>query len=271
MVERFGFGQNWRRFNKHRFTEERVLISQKHLLAFLGRKTLADAEFLDIGCGSGLHSLAAFRAGAKRIFSFDFDPDSVEATRELHRRAGSPADWRIERGDVLDEAYVTSLGKWPIVYSWGVLHHTGDVWRGVRNAQSAVAPDGLLYLALYSADMADEATRNFWLGIKKAYNDASLLKKNRMLIWYMWEHMLNRDFKRVPELMRRYVEYKYSRGMDLLTDARDWLGGWPMEYVPDQQVVDCLGALSFRLEKMKTGEANTEFLFRLAPTDQSSG
>jgi hypothetical protein len=85
----------------------------------------------------------------------------------------------------------------------------------------------------------------------------------------MWEHMLNRDFKRFPELMRRYVEYKYSRGMDLLTDARDWLGGWPMEYVPDQQVIDCLGALSFQLEKMITGEANTEFLFRLAPVGQS--
>ena len=44
----------------------------------------------------------------------------------LHDLSGRPAHWRIAQGSVLDKAYMESLGTFDIVYSWGVLHHTGD-------------------------------------------------------------------------------------------------------------------------------------------------
>ena len=116
---------------------------------------------MDIGCGSGIHSLAALRAGADEIHSFDYDEGNcVAATGMLRRYAGEPQNWTIERGDVLDDAYVRSLGKWNFVYSWGVLHHTGDVWRALANARETVADGGLFYIALYSADVQTDP--DFW-------------------------------------------------------------------------------------------------------------
>jgi hypothetical protein len=55
--------------------------------------------------------------------------------------------------------------------------------------------------------------------------------------------------------------------MNVFADIRDWLGGWPMEYVADQQVVDLLEQeCGFQLTNVATGEANSEFLFRRTGT-----
>src|SRR5687767_11581001 len=73
---RFGFGANWTDYVKKHFSEERLTIAQDHLLRFLRMSSLTGKSFLDIGCGSGLHSLSAWRAGARPVFSFDYDPKS---------------------------------------------------------------------------------------------------------------------------------------------------------------------------------------------------
>src|SRR5215217_7046067 len=49
---------------------------------------------------------SAFQSGAGRVHSFDYDPNSVAATKSLWERAGSPANWVVERGDALDHSYV---------------------------------------------------------------------------------------------------------------------------------------------------------------------
>jgi 2-polyprenyl-6-hydroxyphenyl methylase/3-demethylubiquinone-9 3-methyltransferase len=74
--------------------------------------------------------------------------------------------------------------------------------------------------------------------------------------------MLQKDSKRIPELMNRWLTYKTQRGMDLFADIRDWLGGWPMEYAGDQETVDFLLPHGFQLTNVATGQACSEFLFR---------
>jgi 2-polyprenyl-6-hydroxyphenyl methylase/3-demethylubiquinone-9 3-methyltransferase len=167
---RFEFGKNWRRFVRKNFTRERSNIAKDHILKFTGRDTLKGLDFLDIGCGSGLHSLAAYDAGADRVFGFDYDVNSVAATSIVRQSVGNPSNWRVERGDVLDKDYVAKLGKWNFVYSWGVLHHTGNVWEAIRNAQSTVADGGMFYIALYSSDVASPEEQEFWLRKKREYN-----------------------------------------------------------------------------------------------------
>ena len=257
----YEFGKNWTRYVRHNFNEERVAIAQRHLLDFVGRSDLRGLDFLDIGCGSGIHSLAAFRSGAGRIRSVDYDPDSVAATTILHKYAGEPANWTVERGDVLDDACINSLGKWNFVYSWGVLHHTGDVWRALANAQNTVADGGMFYIALYSADVQTDP--EFWLKIKQEYNRADSFKRWRMEWWYVWAYIMHRRIWMFPNLIRRTVQYRLSRGMNFFADIRDWLGGWPMQFVHDRDVIKFLeGERGFKLAKIKTGEANTEFLFQ---------
>lgn len=262
---RFEFGKNWHRFIKRNFTQERCEIAKHHILRFIGRDSLDGLDFLDIGCGSGLHSLGAWQSRAGRIHSFDYDAHSVAATKLVRSKVGDPTNWNVERGDILDKDYVAGLGQWSFVYSWGVLHHTGDVWQAVRNAQSTVAEGGMFYIALYASDVQPQM--QYWLDIKREYNRSGALKRNQMVWSYIWNHMMNRDFRRTPELLKRIADYKFMRGMNMFADIRDWLGGWPMEFTADQEVVDLLEQEhGFRLVNASTGEACSEFLFQRTGT-----
>lgn len=263
---RFEFGANWANFVDKHFSQERVDISRRHLLDFLGRESLEGLSILDIGCGSGLHSLAAWQAGARRILSFDYDPNSVSTTRALHKLAHAPAAWDVMQGSVLDANFMAALPQVDLVYSWGVLHHTGDVWNALRQACGRVALGGLLYIALYSADMQINPPPEYWLDVKRRYVSASPWRRRWMELAYLWRFRLNRKPWRLPSLLLQARRYKKSRGMNYMTDVRDWLGGWPMEFCRDADVVRFVTADGgFKLEKMKTGEANTEFLFSRAP------
>ena len=164
--QRFAFGENWTRFLTT-LDEERIVQAEKSLENMLGAGSLRGRTFLDIGCGSGLFSLAARRLGAQ-VFSFDYDPHSVACTNELRRRYfPDDPNWRVEEGSALDPKYLTSLGKFDVVYSWGVLHHTGAMWEALHNASLPVAPGGRLFVAIYN-DQGTASRR--WLALKRCYN-----------------------------------------------------------------------------------------------------
>lgn len=263
---RYAFGANWEAFVRTSFTPLRREAARRNLLSFMDRPDLDGLTFLDIGSGSGLHSLAAFDAGAARIHSFDYDTRSVSTTRELRRIAGEPAHWTAERGDVLDAAYIGGLGTFDVVYSWGVLHHTGAMWDAIDNAAARAKPGGLLFIALYSSNVASPSTE-FWLDVKRRYNAADAAGRRRMEWWYVWRFGLGRNPLlypvRLPLLLRQVYEKRRQRGMSYMADVRDWLGGWPMEYADDQEVVDRLAARHGQtLVALSTGEACTQFLFR---------
>lgn len=266
---RFEFGKNWHQFIKRNFSEERLAVASKKILDFTGRTDFADMELLDIGCGSGIHSYAIHKAGAKRLHSFDFDPNSVLATTALHKMAGEPDSWKIERGDVLDDNYMAGLGKFEFVYSWGVLHHTGEMWRAIENAQKTVANDGWFYIALYSTDAAGN-TMDYWLEKKQEYNRSSDFKKRYMAWWYVWKFGIQKNPMKIPGLLKQIWAYRTKRGMDYFTDVHDWLGGWPMEYAGDQETVDFLEQkFGFRLVNVTTGHACSEFLFQRTGTPET--
>lgn len=263
---RFAFGRNWQQFVRRNLDDERISTARDHILSFLRKKDLNGLAFLDIGCGSGINSAAVSSCGAGRIFSFDYDSNSVAATTQVRDRIGGGANWQVARGDVLDDAFIHSLGKWAFVYSWGVLHHTGDVWRAIKNASETVADGGLFYIALYSADA--EPNPDFWLRIKREYNEGSWLKRQKMVLWYVWSYKLHRNVRELPVFLSEVRGYKKRRGMSLLVDVRDWVGGWPMEFTYDADVIAFVAARGFALENIKTGEANTEFLFRKRPSQE---
>src|ERR1051325_10673691 len=108
-LRRFDFGENWREFLAL-VDESRIGQAERSLTEMLGSESLAGKTFLDVGCGSGLFSLAGLRMGATQVCSFDFDVESVECARELRRRFRVGSNWEIEQGDILDQSFVATLG-----------------------------------------------------------------------------------------------------------------------------------------------------------------
>ncbi len=254
----FSFGKNWEQFVRKNFSEERVAISRKHMLDFLGLPDLSGIYFLDIGCGSGIHSLAAFRSGAARIVSLDIDPDSVRTTERLREMAGRPSCWQVLQGSILDAGFVRGLEPADIVYSWGVLHHTGSLWEAFRNAAGLVRDGGLFYVALYEKN----ADTDYWVGIKKKYNRSSLPVRWWMEFAYVYRMFFRHTtFGQKAESVRYMRNYRRNRGMAFWTDVRDWVGGWPYEPATPEEVKGfAVDALGLRVLKVKTGEANAEYL-----------
>ena len=164
-------------------------------------------------------------------------------------------------GDVLDNAFMASLADADIVYSWGVLHHTGQMWRGMDNAISKLKADGSAYFALYDHDIHVNPTPEYWLAVKQKYNAANWQGKRALEAWYVWTFMLRGRVRNLPELLDTIKHYKNSRGMEAYTDLVDWLGGWPMEFAKREDVGRWAESHNLRITRMNTGEANTEYRF----------
>lgn len=247
---RFAFGENWRRFLES-LTEERIETAQTSLTAMLG--SVAGKSVIDVGCGSGIFSLAAKRLGASRVHSFDFDPGSVGCAEELKRRYfPGDATWSVEQGSVLDSGYLTSLGPWDVVYSWGVLHHTGAMWDALEAAGHLVAPGGKLFIAIYN----DQGwASRCWTWIKRAYN--RLPRPLRWIVlWpsfaFLWGPRSVLDLLR-GRPFATWREYgKRDRGMSPWRDVIDWVGGYPFEVARPEAIVDFFTARGFVLTKLKT-------------------
>lgn len=236
---RFGFGRNWLAF-ADLVDERRITEAERSLRTLCMRDRLDGLRFLDVGSGSGLSSLAARRLGAS-VVSFDYDPDSCACTARLRERfRPGDAAWRVERGSALDDQYLATLGRFDVVHSWGVLHHTGAMHEGIRKVAALVEPSGLLILGLY------RKTRlcTLWTREKRWYLGASPAAQQRARRTFVAMMRLafllsGRDF---DDHVRSYASV---RGMSFSHDVHDWMGGYPYESITPENARALLSSLDF--------------------------
>lgn len=246
---RFGFGENWLEFEGGGVKEKEIVLAQKSLQDWLGLDDLQGKTFLDIGSGSGLFSLAAREMGAEKVYSIDYDEQSVECTKRISMRETMPHSWTwtIERGNVLDRAYMKNFyNSYDIVYSWGVLHHTGNMMLALEQAGKCVKENGILFISIYN-DQGIES--KIWKKVKKVYNQVSERKKRILLVFsslYLY------GYKRTGMILKssESKNLKTERGMNEYTDLIDWVGGYPFEYAAPEKIITFYLNRGFELKKL---------------------
>lgn len=272
---RFSFGKNWENFLST-VTEASIAEAKDSIRKALGVSDLSGKSFLDIGNGSGLFSLAARQMGAS-VYSFDYDQDSVRCA-ELLRDKYFPGDnaWAISQGSILDEGFISSLGRYDIVYSWGVLHHTGNMWCALENAAKLVDEGGRLVISIYN-DQGHWS--KIWLRIKQIHNSLpGFLRLPFVVLVMLPREARSLAFSTLSLQPSRYIrlwtQYRSNRGMSKWHDMVDWVGGLPFEVARPEQIIFFFRDFGFNLAGMQTcaGEIGcNEYVFRLDGQRTGSG
>jgi len=238
----FAFGKNWLDYSR-KIDETKLGQAIADLQRLSGCERFDGRSFLDIGCGSGLHSLAAIRMGAKRIVGVDIDENSITASRDTIARFAPEANARFDAVSVFD-MHPETYGRFELVYSWGVLHHTGDMYRALECAAGFVRPDGLLMLALYKKT----PFCRMWRNIKHWYTGAPPHAQRRARQVYIELQRL--IFRLTGQNHDAHIRnYGKSRGMDYYNDIHDWMGGYPYESISPEQCRAFFGERDFRLDR----------------------
>lgn len=248
----FSFGKNWLRYVKFVLNEDIIISAKNSLIKFIPKSDFKDKIFVDIGCGSGLFSLCALRLGAKKVISFDVDLKSLEATRLCKEKfALDNANWEIFHGSILDNDFLNNLKlilrggveDEIIFYSWGVLHHTGDLKSSMKNlANLAKIGKNIVFISIYNKTKASE----FWLKVKQFYNDRNFVMKFFIVSLY-FAFLTFEDLRKGRGLNL----YDKTRGMYKITDIIDWLGGLPYEPMNDKEVKEIWDLEGFKCTKFQ--------------------
>ncbi len=250
----FDFASNWRAFSEQRVDSERVAIATRSIQSLLKRETLHGVSFLDVGCGSGLFSVAAHRLGASTVLGIDINPNCIEVSNSNRDRLARGAPIEFQIASALNQESLRKLGTFDLVYAWGSLHHTGAMWTAIGNTLSLVAPGGMLVLAIYNKHVTSPA----WKFIKWSYNQSpAALQKVMALV-----------FAAIIYVAKFLVTWRNplskERGMDFWFDVIDWVGGYPYEYATWRDVEKFVSSRGFELRQCVPAAVPTgcnEFVF----------
>ena len=264
----FAFGENWADF-ADRLDETAIAHAEAGLVRLIDGPEFEGRSFLDIGCGSGLHTLSALRLGAGRALAVDIDSQSVATAGRVLERFAQGGAWQVEKASVF-ELEPAAIGVFDIVCSWGVLHHTGDLEGALDRATRMARPGGLIALGLYRRTLLDR----FWAVEKRWYTGASHSAQTIARALYMAS--LAAGLLATRQSLRRFREtYKSRRGMSLAHDVHDWLGGYPYEPISAGEVATMMERLGFDEVKHMTrgtslgllGSDCDEFVYRRRVTE----
>lgn len=261
----FAFGENWASYSKL-IGEPQIARAKEGLLKLVPAEGFKGRSFLDIGCGSGLHALAASRLCVSRVVGVDIDPNSTATARKVLSEHSTDTPWQIENISIFDLT-PAKIGTFDIVYSWGVLHHTGDMWQALDRAAALVAPNGLLAVAFYRETWLDP----FWKVEKRFYTNAPSVVQNLIKSGYIGAFRVARTITGQGSFSNFIANYTSRRGMDFEHDVHDWLGGYPYESALAPEVDRRLTALGFKAERVFArskssgifGSGCDEYVYRL--------
>ena len=210
---------------------------------------LKGKTFMDVGCGSGIASLCASRMGAKKIIGFDRDKHCIECSNYLRSKESNPNNWEVHYGSALDNKFLSKFPKVDVVYAFGVLHHTGNLWKAIENCASKVKKGGFFYFTVLNKKIGLRGSKN-QLKLKQLYNLSPKIFKSTLeyalIVNFFLKNWLL--FRNPHKIIREQEKSTLSRGMTFRTGIIDWLGSVPYEFARPQEVFDfCTKKLKLQL------------------------
>jgi len=190
------------------FVDNMERIASEELLA-VRRPWFEGRRVLDAGCGGGRWTVALLRLGA-RVTAVDFSTHSLAATRaQAARLAPAAVDaGRLEtrQADLLDPQADLG-GPYDLVFSFGVLHHTGDTRRALGVLADRVARDGLLFVYLYGSRSVSWGKRMALAAGRAALAPLPFAAKQRVLA----RLLPGRDTHQAFDLFSPVINERYDR------------------------------------------------------------
>ena len=233
----FNFGENWHAFSQQSLDADKFNAAVESLGRLLGTENINDRSFLDIGCGSGIFTVAASLLGAKKVIGIDISKESIAASTVNKDKYAPQNDIVFSHMSIFDDD-IFAYGTFDVVYSWGVLHHTGDMDSAITRASRCVADGGLFVIAIYNKHWSSST----WKQIKRLYNVMPKVIQ-RVMIWLFYiVIMLAKCI-----VTRKNPFAKKRRGMSFYYDVVDWVGGYPYEYAAKEEVVGKMKKKGFTL------------------------
>jgi SAM-dependent methyltransferase len=254
MTSNFNFAKNWDEFSNQVLDQGRIDLAIQSLKKLLSCETLEGCSFLDVGCGSGLFSIAASQMKANPVVGIDINPGCIVVS-ERNRLVHAPeATIRFEQVSALNANALERLGQFDVVYAWGSLHHTGSMWEAIRLVSQRVAPGGIYILAIYNQHF----TSPIWRVIKRFYNHVSSNIQKAMVIFFAVLIYLAKFAVTFRNPLQK------ERGMNFWFDVIDWIGGYPYEFATQQGVIAFAEELGFKMVRFFPAGVPTgcnEFVF----------
>ncbi len=260
----FDFGKNWEEFSNKALSPERIQQARSDFQSLTAGVEVEGKTFLDIGFGQGLTLLIASEMGAKAV---GCDINSISSEVLEFNKTKFPelkgCSIPVVIGSVLDPNIINDLKKtdflngnlYDIVHSWGVLHHTGNMWEAIKNSCSLVRPNGYLIISIYNHHW----TSQIWLLVKWLYNKSpGLIRK--LFVYSFLPVIYIAKF-----LVTGRNPKKSKRGMDFYYDVIDWVGGYPYEYATKDKVIEYIKRLGFKCLRFIPAGVPTgcnEFIFQ---------
>ena len=236
-MKHFKFGENWKNFS-NLIDNNRLKEAVTSLKKLTNKKSLNNLSFLDIGCGSGLSSLAAIQLNCKKIYAIDQDEQSIKTTKKVLQKSRFKKV-KVEKKDLFT---LNEKEKFDIVYSWGVLHHTGNMLEAIKKSTKMVSKNGILILALYKKTKLC----NLWKIEKYIYKSSPKVIQNFIKNLFIFLFKLAMILKR--KNFSNYInDYKTKRGMDFYHDVHDWLGGYPYESISFEEISKIMDKFGYKM------------------------
>ena len=138
------YGKLWKKFTPSDNAKAKKFILErfKSYKSF-NKNFFRGKEIIDVGCGGGRYSNALKTLGAKKVIGVDYGSDGIKLARKNYKKK----NLYFKKQNVLNLKFPDN--NFDIVFCNGVLHHTSNRDKGIKELIRVCKPGGYVFLYLY--------------------------------------------------------------------------------------------------------------------------